>query len=103
MSRQVNLDLFDKKIVSKSRREGGLPKVVQNTIANVRRDVDLRPRADDTETPVVQEAQIEPSEQVMQLGDIEEYASRLLHSHLRQRGHALPRYVESAPTLAEIH
>ncbi|KAJ5369304.1 uncharacterized protein N7496_009064 [Penicillium cataractarum] len=100
MSRQVNLDLFDQNIVPKSRREGGPHKVAQRAIPNVPQDVDLRPRPDDTKIRVVQDTQIEPSQKVMQQGHIAEDASRLLHSNLRQSGHALPQYVKSAPTLA---
>lgn len=82
----------DKEIVEILRREEGYSHISQSKVSKTRRKLGLRLRTDDPQARREQEAQIEEViRQEIQQREIEGYGRRLLHSHLRAKGHVFPR------------
>jgi arginine repressor len=86
--------LSDKEIVTVLRREEGFSQISQSKVSKTRRKLGLRLRTDDPQARMEQEAEIEEViRREIEQGEIEGYGRRLLHSHLRAKGHVFPRYV----------
>jgi arginine repressor len=90
----VRDDLSDKEIAEILRREESFSGLSQSKVSKTRRKMGLRLRTDDPQARQAQDAQIEEViRQEIEKGEIEGYGRRLLHSHLRAKGHVFPRYV----------
>lgn len=80
----------DKEILPTLHREGF--KIAHVTLKRLRQQLGLRLRTDDPEACSIQNLHIQRVlQQEISDGHIEGYGRRLLHTHLRQKGHIFPR------------